>query len=74
MGYAPHMNRKPEIGSVWVFHDEPRSNHFMLLAEKPVYYELDEWEFETLEIETGNRQAGYFKKCVRNYGGWKEDK
>jgi hypothetical protein len=68
------MNPKPLLGSVWVFDDEPNSIHFLLLAEKPAYYESDEWVFETLEIETGKRQTGYFNKKSRNYGGWKEDK
>jgi hypothetical protein len=68
------MNTKPLVGSVWVFHDNPRSHHFLLLAERLAYYELDEWEFEILEIETGKRSTGYFKKSARNYGGWLEDK
>ena len=68
------MNPKPLLGSVWVFHDEPKSHHFLLLEEKRAYYENDEWEFETLEIETGKRSTGYFKKRASNYGGWLEDK
>ena len=69
-----NMNPKPLLGSVWVFENNRKSNHFLLLEEKVSPYEADEWEFEALEIETGKRSSVYFKKRARAYGGWLEDK
>ena len=69
------MNKKPEVGSIWVFDDWIEGDfHFLLLKEKTTAWSDSEWAFETLVIETGERTTGYFCKHNPNYNGWQEDK